>query len=1122
MMKQIAAIDNCLDKALVKKLLEKQAQQKAKGDEVIFLLPTKRAVIEMKKIAGDDIEAYAWEDFMLQEAAKRLGVKTTQAGYALGPAPEPQLLILLYACLKNQLQEQVSELWHDEEEKTQATEEEAQQEVQQVLNERIAAFLALLLKDLIALDEALMDVHSVLDNLKDIKNLEYLSLAWDDPAKLKEAPPSVRRQVLLYRSLPEVYEQFRKQCEARKIAHKGQLWRAWAENALEWFEAAPGDYWIVAGLSELSRAEIEVLRKLQKAQKLQIYWESDVYYHEPEPERKLPAYKDWHPIGERLRHFCNSTGAGEEALILGNNLAQGTKDFYFVSVPMASMQAHLVCHCLRGKDEIAHALGLDPSLTTGIVLVDTYLLPVFARALAQENPSISMGIALTSTPAYQLMQAIFQLHFNEQWRVHKIEMQKQTEESQQPLSSQASSAVSDTGAEEMSAKESKERRVLCYYYADVSAVLTHPYLYSLLNTRLATEGVSTHVHAQDLIQLFLKQMTAARHAYISKTELVRFAEAAIEAVKANKQQLSDTECEKTKDIFTTLINELFDYWKQGKGTERALQMLKSLTTQLLEVMKQEESTLAQLNASHLEEIQKILEEMEYLLEEVPEDTVAVSLGFFRGLFQQMTYDRFIYSDISPDSNTKIHLLGLSESRLLSFDQLILVTANEGYLPAETKFHSLLPYSFHASSALPLPEEQILKTTQDTYRLLHHARKVVMIYVDDENYEPSRYLYQIEDELQVYNKNIQLTKIRVAPPVAKAKPEEQLIIEKNEAIIHSIKNYLENKGLSPTALDAYLSCNLRFYFSYVLGFRREEEINDELEDNEFGTVLHAVLERIFGYYKGKEVTQAELYKWLSPTIKDESEGGKGKPIIASFVEEELHKRGQNNEGSGLLAKVALEALIERFLKLQIQEMNNQQWKIEALEVSMENENSIVLPVDVPGVGHVKARIKGTIDRVDKRTDLLTKEDAYYVIDYKSGQVKAEKLEIPKNKPLSLGDIFSHQEEKSNIDYSKIRQLLIYTYLYLHHLRNHEGREELPARVYAGIYSFRNMTEGLLLLKKQSVWDIQQEEEELKESLEAVVKDMLDTSKKIKKVEDERHCKYCDYKVICQRKIKESSY
>jgi CRISPR/Cas system-associated exonuclease Cas4 (RecB family) len=68
----------------------------------------------------------------------------------------------------------------------------------------------------------------------------------------------------------------------------------------------------------------------------------------------------------------------------------------------------------------------------------------------------------------------------------------------------------------------------------------------------------------------------------------------------------------------------------------------------------------------------------------------------------------------------------------------------------------------------------------------------------------------------------------------------------------------------------------------------------------------------------------------------------------------------------------------------------------------------------------------------------------------------------------------------------------------------------------------MTEGLLLLKKQSVWDIQQEEEELKESLEAVVKDMLDTSKKIKKVEDERHCKYCDYKVICQRKIKESSY
>lgn len=1132
-MEQIAATGNCLDKALVEKLLEKKAQQSAKGDKVIFLLPTRRAVIEMEKIAGGNIEAYAWEDFMLQQAAQRLGLKATKAGGVSGPALEPQLLILLYSCLKNQLKEQVSELWNDDKQANPATEEEEKKqqeaEVQHVLSERIAAFLALLLKDLITLDEALVDIHSVLDNLKDIKNLEYLSLAWDDPAKLKDAPPSVRRQVLLYRSLPEVYEQFRKQCEEKKIAHKGQLWRAWAENALDWFEAAPGDYWIVAGLSQLSHAEAEVLKKLRQAQKLQVYWESDTYYHEPKPERKLPGFKDWHPVGARLRRFCERTGAGEEALITGNNLAQGKKHFYFVSVPMASMQAHVVHKCLQGKNEIAQALDLDPSLTTGIVLVDTYLLPVFAKALAEENPSISMGIALTSTPAYQLMQAVFQLHFNEQWRVHKIEMQKQADESRPPLSGEETAAMPDTATEGESAKEIKEHRVLCYYHADVSAVLTHPYIYSLLNARLTAEGLSSHIHAQDLIQLFLKEMKAARHAYISKVELARFAEAAVDAAKANNPQLSDMECEKIKNILNALINELFEYWRQGKGTERALQLFKSLTARLLEVMQQEESTLAQLNAIHLEELRNIFEEIEQLLDEVPEDDITVSLGFFRGLFQQMTHDRFIYSDIRPGTNTKIHLLGLSESRLLSFDRLIFVTANEGYLPPETAFHSLLPYSFYTSFGLPLPEEQTLKTTQDVYRLLHRAREVVMMYVEGEDYEPGRYLYQIEDELKVYNENIELSKLRVAPPAAKAKPEEQLIIKKNEDIINSIKNYLENKGLSPTALDTYLSCTLQFYFSYVLGFRKEDEISDDLEDNEFGTVLHAVLERIFGYYEGKEVSPVELKKWLSETVEDEAEGGKGKPVIAQFVEEELHKRGQNNEGSGLLAKVALEALIERFLQLQIQEMSNQRWKIEALEVHMEQEQSVKIPVDVPGVGRVEVRIRGAIDRIDKRTDPTTGENAYYVIDYKSGKVTNDYLAV--SDEMNLKDVFSHQEKKTKEpDYSKVRQLLIYTYLYHEYLRRKAPQKE-PAQLYAGIYSFRNMAEGVLLLKRKVkvgnkneffLWDIQQEEQALKEALEAVIKDMLDVNKEIKKVEDESYCQYCDYKVICQRKVKERNY
>jgi hypothetical protein len=189
------------------------------------------------------------------------------------------------------------------------------------------------------------------------------------------------------------------------------------------------------------------------------------------------------------------------------------------------------------------------------------------------------------------------------------------------------------------------------------------------------------------------------------------------------------------------------------------------------------------------------------------------------------------------------------------------------------------------------------------------------------------------------------------------------------------------------------------------------------------------------------------------------------------------------------------------------------------------------VDVPGVGRVEARIRGTIDRIDKRTDPTTGENAYYVIDYKSGKVTGGALTVTVSGEMNLKDVFSHQEKKKKEpDYSKVRQLLIYTYLYLEYLRRKAPQKE-PIQLYAGIYSFLNMAEEVLLLKRKVkvgskneffLWDIQQEEQALKEALEAVIKDMLDVNKEIKKVEDESYCKYCDYKVICQRKVKERNY
>ncbi|WP_038029240.1 PD-(D/E)XK nuclease family protein [Thermonema rossianum] len=1124
-----------LKETFIHKLLE--AGGAHAGREVVFLLPTKRAAKEIKRLGGEAIQAHAWEDFMLKIAARQLGIQT---GHQFS-TPEPQLLICLYECLHKELKEKVTELWHEDD--AQEVDEEAMEgEVQRILNERIASFLARLLQDFIALDEALVDVRDILRNLKELKDLEYLSVAWQDDEQLRKAPPSVRRQVLLYRSLPEVYERFQEMCQKKRMAHKGQLWRAWAKHAPEWFEKAPGDLWVVAGLNQLSQAEIEVLKKLQKAQKVQLYWESDDYYHEGyqkngTEEQKLPGGKDWHPVGRRLKQFCEKTGAGPAALIKSNHLAQGSKECYFVSVPMASMQTHVVRDIVKGKGALAGKLNFEPGSSIGIVLVDTFLLPAFIRALKESKEdelAVSMGVALTATPAYQLMQSIFQLHFDEQWRVRESSLQEEESDTDAEQVAEEPEERVDASAAK---KETKESRVLCYYHAHINAVLTHPYIYVLLGRRLRSQGLGEYALAQALIQSFLKEMTARRHAYVSKKELVDYiAKAAVEKAGAS---VAEAAREALMQLFQSFIQELFTYWKQGKDVSTsAVRALKGLTQELKEAMEEKaaekedadgqneaaqreseaKKAIARLDVTYLEEMQNLFAEIEQLLADAQRNSVATTLGFLRGLFQQMTHDRFVYPDTSS-GNSRIHLLGLSESRLLDFDNLIFVTANEGYLPAEVEFRSLLPYAFHKELGLPLPEEQMMKTTQDVYRLLHHARKIVMMQVENDDYEPSRYLYQIEDELCVYNRNISLQKIQLRLPQAKSKAEETFAIKKDGEVIGKIREYLEKNGLSPSALDSYLSCPLRFYFSYVLKFKKEDEISEELENNEFGTVLHAVLEKLFKNYEGKEITQEELDKWLSDAVCDQASGvPKGKPVIKQMIEQELTKRGQTNEGSGLLAKVALETIIERFLHLQKKEMGNQKWSIEGLELRMEEEKRIVLPVEVEGLGRVEARLKGIIDRADKRMDPQTGQEVYYVIDYKSGRVR------PKDLQLSLDDLdalFSHDPKSNGLksrhaDYSKVRQLLIYTFLYLEYLRSRQ--QQKPPRLYAGIYSFRNLADELMLLEEEKgeAWDIRQKEEELKEAIRKVIAEMLDKEKEIRKVEDVQRCTYCDYKVICQRK------
>ena len=63
----------------------------------------------------------------------------------------------------------------------------------------------------------------------------------------------------------------------------------------------------------------------------------------------------------------------------------------------------------------------------------------------------------------------------------------------------------------------------------------------------------------------------------------------------------------------------------------------------------------------------------------------------------------------------------------------------------------------------------------------------------------------------------------------------------------------SKAISASAINTYLDCPLKFYFSVVEGIREEEEVSETIESDVFGSILHKVMEELYKPFQGKMVT-----------------------------------------------------------------------------------------------------------------------------------------------------------------------------------------------------------------------------------------------------------------------------
>lgn len=439
----------------------------------------------------------------------------------------------------------------------------------------------------------------------------------------------------------------------------------------------------------------------------------------------------------------------------------------------------------------------------------------------------------------------------------------------------------------------------------------------------------------------------------------------------------------------------------------------------------------------------------------------------------------------------LQIMGVLETRTLDFEYLIMVGVNEGVLPSGKTVNSFLPNDLKRLFGLPLYYEKDAIYAYHFYRLLQRSNFVHLIYDSETDEfgkgEKSRFISQLQFELKHYHPDHQITE-GVAVSASPVYVDDAISIEKNEQTLEKIltkaRSNDEFGGISPSALNTFKECSLKFYYRYGAGLKEIKEVEESAEANTFGSILHLALENLYKPYINKNLAEEDLLKMLSESEKEVEKAFK------EFFKDSSPLQGKNYLQIEVL-KVYVKRLVEldkenvktlkkqnKFLKILFLESP---WKA-PLQITINNKQETVY-------------VQGKIDRMDDFGGKIR------VIDYKNSVKDSDKFTF-----TNFETVFE------DINYNKQLQLFIYVWLV------YKNKPEYLKQLQPGIIPFKKF----LKKPKQIVGANKQDLEfgvdlmnDMENYLSSFVGQIVDVSKPFGQTEDLKICEFCDYKGICNR-------
>ena len=370
----------------------------------------------------------------------------------------------------------------------------------------------------------------------------------------------------------------------------------------------------------------------------------------------------------------------------------------------------------------------------------------------------------------------------------------------------------------------------------------------------------------------------------------------------------------------------------------------------------------------------------------------------------------------------LQFMGLLETRLLDFENIILLSVNEGKLPLGNTQNTYLPFDVRRNFGLNTFLENDSIYAYHFYRLLQNAKNIYLLYnalgSGVNTGEKSRFITQMEMESPHKMEHIVIE--NTSEPIL----QEPIIIEKTEKVLEKLNEWKDR--ISASHLISYLYNPIDFYLNNILKAKETEEIEEELSQRNYGNLVHYALEELYGELQGKILKESDIED-LKPKINEAIDSA----ISELKHQPELYERGMNYIHKSMAAKV-VEHILDYDLGL-IKDDNS-------LEIiSLENRINAEFLMDENGE---KINFVGYIDRIDRLNGVVR------VIDFKTA--KAKNLSM-KPKEEKLEDFMSSADSKQAL------QLSIYAYMVLHN----EGFA--VNQLQCGIWSFAEIGKGVQTLK-----------------------------------------------------------